>query len=281
MRLTFVALAVATTLASSASASFLWGKQKTSTPGPNIGMRQPTQATSFTGRVRQATLHIAALDDPIYQDMRLCWDQLRTVQWFINIYLPRIEEDDRETAYANINHKLDAVTQLVQKIAIENKLTKDPFLKVLIESQLLAFYAKYNLVKLNFSVVSFLTNLARHHIPAFKQGVRKYGGKAVTGVKTVGEKTVEGTQFVGGKALTGARVVHRHVSKAVKTIYAKIQEWSEAIRTKGANVLEKWAGLDQDDYDEFVDETDGHYYGIQREEEGFEFKAHHLDSQNK
>jgi len=275
MRLTFVALAVAA-LASSASASFLWNR-KANTPGPNTGsggMRQPTQSTGFSGRIRQGTLHIAALDEQIYKDMSTCWDQLRTIQWSINLYLPGIEEDDREIAYENIKQKLTTVTELVRHISLENKETKDILLKSLIEAQLIAFYAKYNLVKLNFGVVSFLTTLSRKHIPAFKRGVRKYGGKAVAGAKTVGGKTVEGAQFVGGKTITGFKAVRRQG----KTIYQKIQEWSEALKTKGFSVLQGWAGLEQADYDELVEETDEQYEGLQHEEQSFVYHAQQLHS---
>jgi len=243
-------------------------------------MRQATQSAGFAGRVRQATFHIAALDEPIYQDMRICWHQLRDVQRYINIFLPRIEEDDRETAYENIGHRLGAVTQLVTKITVENKHTKDPMLKALIETQLIAFYVKFNLVKLNFGVVSFLTNLVRHHIPAFNKGVKKYGGKAFKGVKTVGGKTVEGAAFVGKKAITGGVIVHGHVARVGKSVYDKIAEWSAAVKKYGFGVLEKWSGLDEDDVEEFTYEAEANYEDIQRNGLVFEQEGQRLDSQH-
>jgi len=245
--------AVATTV----SASWLWTKKATPGPTGSGGMRQQTQTTGrFAQRVRGATFHIAALQAQIYQDMSLCWEQLRVIQLSVILFFPRIEEKGREAALEDIHKKMAALVDLAQKIAAENEHNEDPFLKRLIEGHLTAFRVRFEIAQLNIKVVAFLTDLVQKGFPAFKKTVNKHVGRTYRKAHKVGGQAV---QVVGGKALAGARTAGDYLSSTGTNIYKEIM-------TKGWNLLVKWSGLEQADYDYLVAQTDDQYEVIEEDQ---------------
>jgi len=265
----FVAIAA---VATTASASWAW-KSK-ATPGPNTGsggMRQQTQTTGwFAQRVRGANYHIAALESPeaqIYRDMQLGREQLRVIQWYINLYFPHIDEEALTPTLEIIKEKMAILVELAQKIAVENQDTKDLFLKKLVESHLVAFRVKFEIVKLNIKAVSFLTHVVRKGLPAFKKNVNKHVGRTYKKARKVGGQAAHGAKHVGGKALTGAKTAGDYFSRTGANIYKKLGGWYAEIKTRGWNQLVNWSGLDQEDFDDLVVQTDEQYENIEEDED--------------